>query len=435
MTAEGLPRLLVIMGSGETAPTMTSVHAELISRLGPAPVDAVMLDTPFGFQQNADEISERSAAYFHSSVGCDIEVLRYRSREAAPAAEYERMCLRLAQAQYVFAGPGSPTYAVRQWAGTRVPELLTEKLGRGGVVTFASAAAVGLGEVAVPVYEIYKVGEPPRWIEGLDLLAACGLRAAVIPHYNNAEGGTHDTRYCYLGPRRLAMMEEQLPAGCAILGVDEHTAAIIDLSAGTISVRGRGAVVWRVGGLETRWSVGETVSLRELAEGGDVGSRSSDPEGGGDGERRLSGEQILARPAPGSVFMDEVEARRRDAAEALTHRDVDTAVGAILDLESLLHDWAGDTQQSDEPDRGRAMLRELVVGLGELARTGSADPRQRLSPLVEVLLELREAARADHRYADADAIRDALAAASVEVRDTRHGTVWNLIDVNQGNGY
>ena len=48
-----LPRLLCIMGSGETTPTMVSVHADLLSRLGPKPVPAVLLDTPFGFQENA----------------------------------------------------------------------------------------------------------------------------------------------------------------------------------------------------------------------------------------------------------------------------------------------------------------------------------------------------------------------------------------------
>src|SRR6266571_3494942 len=34
----------------------------------------------------------------------------------------------------------------------------------------------------------------------------------VIPHYDNAEGGTHDTRFCYLGERRLAALEALLAA-------------------------------------------------------------------------------------------------------------------------------------------------------------------------------------------------------------------------------
>ena len=111
----------------------------------------------------------------------------------------------------MFSGPGSPTYALRQWAGTLVPGLLAEKLALGGAVTFACAAALTLGALTVPVYEVYKVGEDPHWVAGLDLLAALGLPVAVIPHYDNAEGGTHDTRFCYLGEERLALLETSSP--------------------------------------------------------------------------------------------------------------------------------------------------------------------------------------------------------------------------------
>ena len=105
-------------------------------------------------------------------------------------------------------GPGSPSYALAQWKGSQVPAVLAEKLRTGGCVTFASAAAVTLGAFALPVYEVYKVGQRPHWLEGLDLLAEAGLRAAVVPHFNNAEGGNHDTRYCYMGERRLSALED-----------------------------------------------------------------------------------------------------------------------------------------------------------------------------------------------------------------------------------
>src|SRR5438445_359895 len=198
------------MGSGETSPTMVKTHRQLLARLGPPPVPAVLLDTPFGFQENASDISQRAVEYFRQSVGQEIEVASYRSAGADVLA-YETMLARLGEARHAFSGPGSPTYALRQWASSLVPSLLAEKLRSGGCVVFASAAAVTLGVAALPVYEIYKVGEDPRWLPGLDLLAEAGLRAAVIPHYNNAEGGNHDTRYCYVGERRLRSIEGQLP--------------------------------------------------------------------------------------------------------------------------------------------------------------------------------------------------------------------------------
>ena len=54
------PRLLTIMGSGETAPTMVKVHRSVVEQLGPGAGAGLLLDTPFGFQTNAAEIASRA---------------------------------------------------------------------------------------------------------------------------------------------------------------------------------------------------------------------------------------------------------------------------------------------------------------------------------------------------------------------------------------
>jgi cysteinyl-tRNA synthetase len=122
------------------------------------------------------------------------------------------------------------------------------------------------------------------------------------------------------------------------------------------------------------------------------------------------------------------DAERYEAAfaEALAARDVDGCVAAILDLEQLLVDWAADTNISDESERARAMLRRMVLRLGELAATGARDPRSVLGPFVEALLGERARARAARDFAASDRIRDQLVAAGVEVRDTPDGAVWDL---------
>ena len=147
----------------------------------------------------------------------------------------------------MFAGPGSPTFALA-WRNTPVPGALADKLRSGGAVVFSSAAALTLGTATVPVYEIYKVGLDPYWLNGLDVLAEVGLNVAVIPHYDNAEGGNHDTRFCYLGERRLAMLEPELPDGCFVLGIDEHTGVVMDLDADTADIVGKGAITLRHNG-------------------------------------------------------------------------------------------------------------------------------------------------------------------------------------------
>src|SRR4051812_36803879 len=128
MSGPALPRLLVIMGSGETSPTMIKTHRELLARLGPPPVPAVLLDTPFGFQMNATDIAERAVEYFRESVGAAIEVAGFRSAAVTDdALAYETVLAALRAARYVFAGPGSPSYALRQWAGTAVAGVLADK--------------------------------------------------------------------------------------------------------------------------------------------------------------------------------------------------------------------------------------------------------------------------------------------------------------------
>lgn len=406
------------MGSGETAPTMTSVHASLLERLGPPPVPAVLLDTPFGFQENADDIATRAVHFFAHNVGYPIEVASFRDRATATQLAEETMLARIAAARYVFSGPGSPTYALRQWRGGGVPQLLASKLREGGCVTFASAAAVGLGVVAVPVYEIYKVGEAPRWEEGLDLMSAAGLRVAVIPHYDNAEGGTHDTRYCYLGERRLQMLETQLPEGVDVLGVDEHTAAVFDLDAGTVSVLGRGGVTWRHQGASRRLETGSTLAVETLASTGQPVTVRAAPA---TDSPELSNGEPRATP-----FFDEVRSQSDAAAHALECRDPDAAVTALLEIDTQLYEWAADTTDSDERDRARELLRRHLVGLGDLARAGAADPRERLAPIVDRVLSLRRELRADGHYDVADRLRDALVEGGVEIRDTPTGTDWEV---------
>ena len=413
-----LPRLLCVMGSGETTPTMVSVHADLLSRLGPRPVPAVLLDTPFGFQENAGDISERTVAYFRDRVGFPISVASFRNRELATALEYETMLARVAEARYVFAGPGSPSYALRQWTGTAVPDLLAAKLRDGGCVTLASAAAVGLGVFSLPVYEVYKVGDDPRWLDGLDLLGITGLRAAVVPHYNNAEGGTHDTRYCYMGERRLRILEDLLPEDVDILGVDEHTAAIFDLDAATVTIRGRGGLIWRRDGVSQRFESGTTMDVSALGAGLVPAADLTAP---------VVASAHVEVPAAGvSPFLEEVT-RQSDAADtALASRDVDGAVGAVLAIDSQMHEWAADTLDSDEQDRARETLRRYVVRLGDLARAGATDPRERIGPVVDRILDLRVQMRGAGEYALADKLRDALVEAGVEIHDTPGGSTWDL---------
>jgi len=407
------------MGSGETAPTMAKVHRTLFARLGRPPVPAVLLDTPYGFQENADEITARALDYFRDNVGYPMTLAPFRAVDADPL-ERATAVARAREAQYLFAGPGSPSYALAQWRETEVPSIVADKLEQGGIVVFASAAALTLGSHAVPVYEIYKVGEPVRWLEGLDLLGRYGLPVAVVPHYDNAEGGTHDTRFCYLGERRLAALEAMLPEDAFVLGVDSHTALVLDLTAGTAAVLGLGNVTVRVAGRSEVFETGATVPIDALP-------------GAARLLRGAPAKAVLAAPAPvaevavttRSPLDREVQELEARFAERLRDGDVAEAVRVTLAMDQVLLSWSRDTDGTDDLSRARLAFQSLIVRLGErAAETVVADVNDRLAPLVELLIDLRGRARAARDFRQADWIRDALVESGIELRDGPDGTDW-----------
>ena len=297
----------------------------------------------------------------------------------------------------------------------------------------ASAAAVTAGEFALPVYEIYKAGGALRWLAGLDLLGALGLRVAVIPHYDNAEGGRYDTRHCYLGARRLTVIERELPADAAVLGVDEHTALLIDLRTEVAEIRGRGGVTVRRAGNSTILPSGTTLAMAELRAlvRGAVGGKSAGRTGGrraAEGAGDVSGVAGDAGPA-GPLPLPEVMAdAQRGFGIAAADGEADAMVEVILALESAIRRWEADTDEDQGTEQARALLYSLIGRLGRAARSGLTDPKDRLRPAVEPLLQLRSTLRGQGDFAAADAIRSALAAAGLDIIDTPDGTAWQLAD-------
>jgi hypothetical protein len=379
-------RTLAVMGSGETSPTMVTVHRTLVSRLLVRQPRAVVLETPYAFQENAADVSARACSYFARSVGLDVSV-------AGGVEDDDVELAALRSADWVFSGPGSPSYALEHWQAAGVGQLLRDRVSAStGVTVMASAAAATIGCAALPVYEIYKAGSTPRWLDGLDLLRFLGLRAALIPHYDNAEGGTHDTRYCYLGERRLSLLERELPDGAVVLGVDEHTAVIFDLAAARVEVIGRGALTVRRAGGSTVVTHGTALSLTELQE---LARHAPAGTAGGPG---VEMPEAADDDVPPTTLMEITQAAIARFEAAAAAREVPGMVSAILDLDTAITDWAADTEEDQRTSQSRAVLRSLITRLGDLAAEGGADPRQRLAPAVDPLLRLRAVLRDQGLY-------------------------------------
>ena len=425
-----LPRILTIMGSGDTAPTMVTTHRSLVARL-PQPVQAAIIDTPFGFQENAPELAAKAVEYFRTSVNIELQVpglvRLHDTHLPADPVIVERGLNVLDKASYIFAGPGSPTYALRQWKHTPLADIVNAKLLNGGIVTFASAAAVTLGKFAVPVYEIYKVGQDVHHLEGLDILGSIGINAVVIPHYDNAEGQNHDTRFCYLGETRLQMFEQLIEDNTYVLGVDEHTGLIIDLDAEIATVVGNGGVTLRMRTQSVIFPTGSEIPLSLLqnpfshddAHGGSVKDHNTITS-------TAHIDEVKSQEGNASSLRHIADKNKSLFEDAIRLRDAVAALRCCLDLEQDIHDWSRDTLQGDDADHARAVLRSMISQLGDVAQNGIQDPREVISPLVQALLTVRATVRAEKRYDLSDVIRDLFAEQGIEVRDTPNGVEWDL---------
>jgi hypothetical protein len=288
----------------------------------------------------------------------------------------------------------------------------------GGIVTFASAAALTLGKYTLPVYEIYKAGEPPRWLDGLDILSELGIKAALIPHYNNAEGGHHDTRFCYMGERRLSFLEREFPEDVYVLGVDEHTGMVLDIDADEATVVGKGVVTIRVRGVSQEFASGTVIPLDKLRDP----STSARPSE----KLKVDTSTTSAEEIIDSNLRQATERLDSEFSVAIASGNADAAARAALDLDDAIAGWSVDTLQSDDLDFARSVLRSMITRLAGAATGGLRDPREVVGPFVDVLLELRAQVRADKRFDLSDIIRDRLAATNVEVRDTPQGVEWGF---------
>ena len=259
---------LVLFGSGETARSGRQVHEEVLSRF-PSPVRIAILPTPAGFQPNADAVAGRLAQFArHSLVNHRPEVVMVDAKRRGGDGfgkgdpDDPAVASALEGVRYMFAGPGSPTYTVRQLSGTLTWAAVGRAWQEGAGLALASAAAVAIGAHVLPVYEIYKVGEDLGWRPGLDLCADIGLELVIVPHWNNTEGGAGlDTSRSYVGRERFERLRELLPPSAVVVGLDEHTSCIVDAGAGTVDVRGQGTMTVLRGREETVIPAGERASI------------------------------------------------------------------------------------------------------------------------------------------------------------------------------
>lgn len=412
--------IITLMGSGELTTSMVELHKSLLARYG-GQSRAFFMDTPAGFQLNVAHLSAKAVDYFRQRVGHPLGIASLPSADAEQAA-VEACYGQLRSADYILVGPGSPTYALEQWRQTRVPELLVQRIRAGACLVAASAAALTVGRLTLPVYEIYKVGQPPHWVPGLDLLGAFGLDWVVVPHWNNAEGGNHDTRFCFMGAPRLKVLEAQLPEEATLVGLDEHTALVLDLGAEQAFIRGLGRVTLRRNGAERILEKGG-LPMELLRGGWREAPRHALLKAAG--EVPASTDNPPETLAADKVWPP-VEALSETVQDLLDADQIGAATQSLLALEAHIHRHTEALQERNGLAAAREVLRQTLLLFGNRLAERPAGREAALRPLVAALLKWREALRAAKEWDAADAIRDCLQAGGVIVEDTPEGAEWHL---------
>jgi peptidase E len=397
---------------------MVEVHKELLRSAAAVP-QAVFLDTPAGFQLNVDQISKKAQDYFQAHVQQALSVASFKSSKTITPYEAEQAYHALREADFVLIGPGSPTYAVHQWRQSAIPEILINRIRKGSCLVAASAAALTVGRFTLPVYEIYKVGEKLHWVDGMDILKQFGFNLVVVPHWNNAEGGNHDTRFCFMGKPRFGQLVSQLPKDVSILGLDEHTACILDFENDEAVIKGIGKVTLQRSGSEMVFDTAERFSLEVLR--------------GGAGEKkwkrtsRMTEDSEPDAVAEGDAFWNQIHQLEADFHHGLETHESQKTTNALLELDRIISQAQQDLENEEFITQARDTLRELIAILGTRLGAMPRSATDCLAPVVQQLLDVREQFRKQKQFDAADAIRDSLQRANILIEDTENGSRWRLI--------
>jgi cyanophycinase-like exopeptidase len=263
------PGLVALFGSGETSAHGRKVYEQAMRQLQP-PVRAVVLETPAGFQPNSALVAAKVANFIRERLGGyrpQVDVIPARRRGTPFSPDNAEVVAPLLAANFIFLGPGSPTYAVRQLQDSLAWHTVIARHRLGAALILASAATVAAGARALPVYEIFKAGADLHWQAGLDLFGPYGLSLVFVPHWDNTEGGAElDTRRCFMGQERFARLLDMLPPDMTVVGIDEHTALVMDTGARRLRVIGRGCVTLVGQDGQRRCPGGEDLDLGTLGD-------------------------------------------------------------------------------------------------------------------------------------------------------------------------
>jgi cysteinyl-tRNA synthetase len=211
-----------------------------------------------------------------------------------------------------------------------------------------------------------------------------------------------------------------LPKDTIFVGLDEHTACIMDLETQTAEIRGLGNIIIQQGSREISFGKGETIPLELFKEGIKQSPKKSNTQTKFNNVKNIENKE--------NSFWDNIHQLETIFREGLEENDSKKMTSALLDLDSTLWKAESTMESAENISQVREILRELIVVLGVEMDSRPGSFESVMNPLVSRLLDLREYYRKEKRWADSDKIRDILYQCKVIVEDTKDGQKWRMIN-------
>jgi cysteinyl-tRNA synthetase len=220
-----------------------------------------------------------------------------------------------------------------------------------------------------------------------------------------------------MGGQRFDALEAMLPEPRPVLGLDEHTACILDMATSRAEVRGIGAITLRTPEGSMSYQSGEQFDLAVLREG------RVEPE------RAAAALLETKTPPPGDAgqaFWQKVHELEARFQQSLARDDPRGASNALLAFDRLIWQAQEGAENESVVVQARDTLRDMIVTLGNQLDAAPGLQVDDLAPLVEALLALREKFRRERQWEAADGLRAALDSVNIQVEDAPEGARWHF---------
>ncbi len=202
-----------------------------------------------------------------------------------------------------------------------------------------------------------------------------------------------------------------LPPEALVIGLDEHTACIMDLERDEALVRGIGRVIVRTRTMEAAFAKGERFPLALLRGETAAHDQQFAP---------LQAEPVQETAAPPQdSFWQQVHGLEDAFRQGLSGNSWEETTGALLSLDDAI--WKAHEQGESEEfiSQAREALRDMLADLGKRLGAESAHTAPAVAPLVDGLIALRARLRDEKKWQEADALRLCLERADIMIEDAK----------------